>query len=184
MIQRSVDEAGTLIVEWDNRRIAKSKFLTVLFPLSWAVWVAMTVYWTCEVAMDEPGIFRSVIGCIAFVIACAVAVGMPATWLMRSSKERVEISSVEYYHCFTRFPRLCSKKWRTADITAVEIGKHVDYDEPETIVTLSVWQGKKRDILGYWIGDELKYEIFQIVTEHLRSNGHGFRMVDEIGRRS
>ncbi len=178
-IKRSIDESGTLVLEWDNRLLARNKFLTILFPVLWISMVVIT-YAIYRHFLDWSNSQTIIAIFFTFVVLGVATYGSIVTWLGRRSIERVVISDTEYQHIYVRYPRLYCKKWRLADITAVGIGHLVGRRKRESIVTLSVFNGWRRDIIGYWISNVLKREIFEIIKNHLKAKGCKFEIIDNV----
>ena len=180
MIQHSVDDAsGTLVVEWDNRDLAKSRFLAVVLPLFWIMSTPITAFVTWLLVKGEIWLVG---GLLWLIVGYAIVILIPLTCLTQYSKERIELSETEYRHWHVTYPWFFPTRWRLADVSQIEIGRYDEkYDLGESIVTLNIWKGSRRDIVAYWANNEFRYEIFQIIAQHLGSTDYEIEVLDNFG---
>ena len=159
MAQPEVQIDGqNLVIQWDNRTIIKSRAL-------WGAQIAFWLFWTPLTAIapqlvsikDEPSFL------LWQVPAFVVVVFLPLSWLSRISSERIEISPTTYRHYCVNYPWLFPKHWPADKITRKVLGRANE----ESVRTLSIYRGWRRDLLGYWTTNEFRQQLFALICEHL-----------------
>ena len=160
-----------LIIEWDNREISRSCFLTIFMLGFWFVWTPVTLFLTYLLFTGEgPAIFLS----IWLIFGYLGVIGIPVTWMLRWTVERIELDDKKYRHYHVGMPRWFSREWATFDLTQIDFGH---YDE-ESITTLNVRRGGKRDMIAYWAHDEFRQELFDTIRSHVDELGIKTPVVD------
>ena len=91
-----------------------------------------------------------------------MVVFLPLSWLSRFSSERIEISPTTYRHYCVNYPWLFPKDWPTDQISRIVLGR----ENGESIRTLSIYRGGRRDLLGYWTTNEFRQQLFALICEH------------------
>lgn len=138
--------------------------MTVFYAGFWIVWTPATAFVTfLLVAGDGPWLFF----CVWLIFGYAGVVLIPMTWVLRRTIERVEIDNAHYCHYFVSLPWWFSKRWSTDNITQITFGHFGE----ESIATLNVWQGRKRDMIAYWAKNEFRELLFERIREHLEEIG-------------
>ena len=160
-----------LIVEWDNREIPRSCFLTIFTLGFWIVWTPVTLFLTYLLFSGEgPAIFLS----IWLIFGYLGVIGIPMTWMLRWAVERIELDGKTYRHYHVGMPQWFSREWATEDLTQIDFGH---YDE-ESITTLNVRRGRKRDMIAYWAQDDFRLTIFDALRSHIAELGVDTPVVD------
>ena len=160
-----------LIVEWDNREIPRSCFLTIFMLGFWIVWTPVTLFLTYLLFSGEgPAIFLS----IWLIFGYLGVIGIPMTWMLRWTVERIELDGKTYRHYHVGMPQWFSREWATEDLTQIDFGH---YDE-ESITTLNVRRGRKRDMIAYWAQDDFRLTIFDALRSHIAELGVDTPVVD------
>lgn len=150
----------TLVAEWDNRQIPHSRFTTVFLLGFWLLWTPATAFVTYLFFTGQgPWLFF----CFGLVFGYAGVVLIPLAWLLRYTNERIEIDDNLYQHYFVDFPWLLPKKWKADEITSITFGHH----DEESVATLNVWCGRKRDMIAYWAKNEFREQLFDRINIHL-----------------
>ena len=106
-------------------------------------------------------------------------IGIPMTWLIRNTVERVEIDNSYYRHLYANLPWWFPKEWKTKDVTRIDYGS---YDE-ESITTLNVRCGWKRDMIAYRAKDDFRRLLFEALRTHLGEIHSSIEVVDLSTRR-
>jgi hypothetical protein len=89
------------------------------------------------------------------------------TWVLRYTVERVEIDNDQYRHYFVNLPWWFPIAWPAGEITKISFGT---YDE-ESLTTLNVWRGWRRDMIAYWARNEFREKLFEAIRTHLDDIG-------------
>ncbi len=166
------DSPVRLIIAWDNRSIPRQGYLTVVLPMFWCFWTAAAVYGTWLIATDNSPRWSAFdwVGVLMVAFAYLGVFGIPLTWLLRHTEERIEISSEEYRHFYVKYPWFSPIRWPLSEFSRVEIGHRVNaVDEIDAVATLNVYARHKRDIIAYWADDDFKHEIFCYLRDHIHS---------------
>lgn len=78
-------------------------------------------------------------------------------------KERIEIGNKLYQHYFVNLPWWFPKQWDADEITQIDFGNY-NY---ESITTLNVRRGRKRDMIAYWAKSDFRKMLFEKIRTHL-----------------
>jgi hypothetical protein len=120
----------------------------------------MTLFVTCVVFLNTK---LSVFALLWLVFGYAGVFWFPAIWLLRTEIECVEFSDKFYRHYFPRRPRWFTKIWPLDEKVRIEFGEA----DNESISTLCVRRGCRRDIIAYWANDAFRRKLFDIFKNHL-----------------
>ncbi|MCA9076790.1 MAG: hypothetical protein KDA93_17320 [Planctomycetaceae bacterium] len=168
------ENSERLVIEWDNRKTPKQGCLSLVLPVFWCCWTGATLYGTWLAATDDSPKW-TVFDWISLLMIGAAwlgVIGIAFTWILRYSVERIEIGPDEYHHHFVKYPWFAPIRWTTSEISSVEVGHQFNnIGEIEAVSTLNVFAGSKRDMVAYWVDEELKRDIFCQIRDHLHSLG-------------
>lgn len=137
----------------------------------WIVWTPITLFCTYMLFSGEgPVIFLS----IWLIFGYLGVFGIPLSWMLRWTTERIELDDKSYRHYHVGMPRWFSREWSTDDLSQIDFGH---YDE-ESITTLSVRCGRKRDMIAYWANDDFRLNLFDALRSHVAELGIEISIVD------
>ena len=137
------------MAEWDNREIPRSCFLSVFMALFWIIWTPTTIFVTHLLLTGKgPAIFFFV----WLIFGYLGVILIPASWFLRYTVERIEID----------------------DITRIDFGHFDD----ESIKTLNIRKGSRRDMIAYWAKDEFRKVLFEAIRAHLIEIGSKIEVID------
>ena len=152
-----------LRIDWNNREIPKSLFLTLFLSIFWLIWTPATLFATCMLFLGGPVVFLS----IWLVFGYLGVFGIPVIWSIRRADERVRFDAEAYRHELPGYPRWFQRHWKMSHITQIHYGF---YDDEESTPTLSVVRAKSRDIIAYWATPATTYELFKVIKNFHESN--------------
>ena len=166
------DSPVRLIIAWDNRETPRQGCLTVVLPVFWFFWTAAAIFGTWLITTDNSLRWSGFdwVGVLMVAFAYLGVFGIPLTWLLRNTEERIEISADEDRHFYVKYPWFSPIRWPLSEISRVEIGHRVNaVDETDAVATLNVCAGHKRDIIAYGAYKEFKQLIFSHLSDHIRT---------------
>lgn len=164
---------STLTIEWSNREIPKSVFLTIFIVVFWIIWTPATLFVTCLLLSgDGPWLFFV----IWLLFGYLGMLGIPIWWTIRWARESVEFDEQSYRHHLIGYPKWFQRDWKMEQVTSIHYGH---YDDEESTPTLNVIKGKSRDIIAWWASPDTTYELFLVIKEHLESRDCDVSVVDE-----
>ena len=169
MIKQQIDEeTKTLVIEWNNRDFARMNALSIFLIVVWLFSIGLaggSIYILVNGMNEGPDILMY----FAIFMGVLFAVFMPFFWLKRYATERVEMTPKSYRHFHVEYPWLLPCNWPTAKITKIDFGFHTNQarGDTETMVTLNVWRGWRRDMIGYWLDEEDKGQLFKTISKYV-----------------
>lgn len=171
-VQRKITYQGKrLIAEWDNREIPRSCFLTVFMLGFWLVWTPVTLLITYLLFSGEgPALFFV----IWLIFGYAGVIGIPLTWMLRWTIERIELDNKVYRHYYVNMPNWFPRQWPTDELTQIDFGHYDD----ESVTTLNIRRGRKRDMVACWAKDDFRQALFEVIRNHITELGIEVPVVD------
>ena len=164
---------STLTIEWSNRDIKKSGCLSLFVAIFWLIWTPATLAVTGLLLFaDGPKLFFAV----WLLFGYLGVLGIPIWWSTRWARESVEFNQTSYKHILIGYPKWFQKSWRIEQLTTIHYGF---YDDEESFPTLSVINGKSRDIIAWWASPDITHDIFCVIKDFLESQQHNVSVVDE-----
>jgi len=112
--------------------------------------------------------------CFWLLFGYAGVVLIPLSWLLRHTVERVEFDNERYRHHHVNLSWWFPKDWSTGEITQIDFGHYDD----ESITTLNVRRGSKRDMIAYWANDDFREFLFEKIRTHLAEIDAGIPLVE------
>jgi hypothetical protein len=168
----SVD-GETLVAQWDNRKLKQDRFTVIFLTAFWVVWTPVTLLMTYTFisVLGEDRTPRYWIGVTAMsiwlVFGYMGVVLIPRRLLRLFSVERIEIDGSRYRHLLVNRPWLLSIDWDVKDISRIVYGKQRS-SRRESITTLSVHRGWRRDMIACFAPPEFRWELFNRMRAHLK----------------
>ena len=180
-----VEETATsLTLAWDNRALAKDRFLGCFLMLFWIIWAPATLLVT---GLAWLALVRKNIGNLSFflvwlVFGWAGTIGIPYSLLQRHWSESLTIDAsaitLEYFGLLAKRPKVIPLE----RISEISIGHMPDSDGGESIVTLNIlgtpavsfWS--HRQMIAYWLSPKLKEQLFQAIEAFSEMHGLKIRM--------
>ena len=163
---------STLKIEWSNREIAKSTYLTIFLAVFWIVWTPTTFVVTWLLLFgDGPKLFFF----IWLLFGYSGVFCVPLWWSMRWAKETVEFDRGSYRHGLVGYPKWLQRDWKIEELTSIHYGACDDEGSPPT---LNVFKGKTHDIIAWWAKPDIAYQLFLVIKEFLEANGFEVPVTD------
>ena len=137
----------------------------------WVVWTPLTLFITYLLLSGEgPTLFFL----IWLIFGYVGVIGIPLTWMLRWTIERIELDDKTYRHYYANMPNWFPREWATKELTQIEFGYH----DEESITTLSIRRGRKRDMIAYWAHGDFRLILFDAIRDHVVAIGIETPVVD------
>ena len=173
----TISRTETLLkIDWSNKDIPKSLFLTIFVSVFWIVWTPATLFVTCLLLFgDGPKLFF-----VIWLIFGYIGVfGIPFWWSLRWAGESVAFDEHNYRHQLVGYPNWCQRNWSMKQVTQIYYGF---YDEEESLPTLNVIRGRSRDIIAWWANPATTRELFETIKDFLDSQDNSVVIIDDVSR--
>ena len=178
-------QGNRLIAEWDNREIPRNFFLTVVLACIWTVWTPLTLFLTYAFFFSLrwsvlfSGEWAEVLVGILFLLLWLFfgytgLILIARLWMLRWMLERVELDDKIYRHCYLNMPNWFSCEWATEELAQIALGSYNN----ESISTLNIHWGSKRDMIAYWAHDDFHLILFNALSDHVALLGAHTPVVD------
>lgn len=176
-----VDETDTsLCLSWDNQRVPRKRFLAFALILFWIVWTPLTLFVTF-VTFEARGL-HLVLCLIGLAMAWAVEAGIPYALLQRRWRESVLLDKTAITLTFSGALARKRRVLPLETIVEIHIGYMGEGEDRESIVTLNVMLSEavpfwsRRQMVGYWLSDELKLQLYRAIEAFIELNDLRVRM--------
>src|SRR5712692_4332044 len=169
------EDAGTLRIAWDNRRVPKINFvLWICIPI-WIIAAAIAILATFAIFLPGLPVVGRIFALIWSVVCWVATVALPYSIIARTWSEWIEISKESLSYGSIGF---LARKPKILPMRSVELscGFITESDGTESMITLNVFQswgslgGKRRHMIGYWLATELKVQVFETIEEFVKRN--------------
>lgn len=151
-----------MVIQWDNRKIPRSWFITVVMAGFWIVWTPVTLLATYCFFLSF-GSWAFFFFLVWLVFGYVGVIGIPLKWVLRWSIERIELDDETYVHRYVNLPNWFSHEWPISEIAWIYYGRN----NKESMTTLNVQYGNKRDMIAYWALDDFRQTIFDAIQNHV-----------------
>jgi hypothetical protein len=169
-------DGETLVAQWDNRQLKQDRFTVIFLTAFWVVWTPVTLLMTYNLIYvlgqerTPKYWFGVAMMSIWLVFGYMGVILIPRKLLRLLSVERIEIDGSRYRHVLVNRPWLLSIDWDVRDISRIVYGKQRRASR-ESIATLSVHRGWRRDMIAYFAPAEFRWELFNQMRAHLKRIG-------------
>lgn len=179
MFQVQHDQAAhTLTIEWNNREAVRTSPLSLFLMAFWLIWLVAAGFatWVFATGRNQGPRYQMVIW---LGLAYLGVVAIPLLLVKRYVRERVEFTRQEFRHILSDYAWFLPVRWPLETITQIDIGHYVNpQGDVEAIVTLNVWRGWRRTMIGYWLSAADKLRLFQAIEVYFADVEHGIEIED------
>jgi hypothetical protein len=165
--------AGTLRLDWDNRKMPKDQGITCSLTVFWLIWAPLTVYVTVLLIVNcvkpDPNAFFLAVWC---VFGWLGTLGIPYGFCQRRWSEWIEISKENITCGWTGRGAPRAKSFSMQDLRELYLGHYGQQGDTESTATLNLLTARsirgRRVLIGYWLAPHVKGRLYDLIADFVR----------------